>query len=682
MNKNIKILVLALMLITTPAIADDKIEIRGTVYTVDTDNIKKPTWDAQSFAGFYYDIKSDISSEIMSIDRTVNSLQSSKTISEGELTYTTQPIEVLFKSYEKESVLTEGKSTYSIMGWQAEKWVALNGKPNKIAKLIYEMNKDDKITLKPGETWSLGNGYTLRINAIDARTTPRQVWVTLKKDDKIIDEGIAQAPGSSKIIDKQKAVYTSTKTILGESDTLLFSVYVDTIFSGTASDMVQFKYAWLIDENTAKEIKSGDKFGVFEVTSTGDSIVLENTNTVSLSPNNDVTLMGNMKFKVADNSNLRFYPYVEHIEPGTYEIRGKVTDSVYTWDAQSFAGFFYDIKNNQKTETLQTEVIIAKALPAGRLIYETSPVDVEYKSFSSRGIKVDEKSTYSVIGWQAEKWIALNDKANKIAKLTYEMDKDDKITLKPNAVWNLGNDYTLVINAIDARTTPRQVWVTFRKGDIIIDEGVIQSSGTKMEDKEKAVYTVTRTILGDSDVLMFSVYVDTIFSGTQSDMVQFKYAWLIDENTAKEIKTSDTFGVFEVTRSDSDKLKLKNKNSVSLSKNSETTLMGNMKFKVADSDTLRYYPMVEVNVGNEEVKPIITPNVTKPTPKVTNIKDNGTATITGESTHTKTTTPIETPETGDISGSTTDETETPSTPGFGIIFGILGLLFVVRLSRY
>ena len=54
---------------------------------------------------------------------------------------------------------------YPLVGWKAEKWIAVNGVANKIAKLAFEMDKEDKKTLTTGETWSLGSGYELTINA-------------------------------------------------------------------------------------------------------------------------------------------------------------------------------------------------------------------------------------------------------------------------------------------------------------------------------------------------------------------------------------------------------------------------------------------------------------------------------------------------------------------------------------
>jgi hypothetical protein len=167
----------------------------------------------------------------------------------------TQVTPVDFKVWEKEGLDVSGKGIheYYIVDWQGEKWIAIKGKPNKLAKLVMEMRIEDRKTIMTGETWSLGSGYELTIDNISAKTSPKQVWFTLKKDGTVIDKGIGQAPQSS--ADKEKAVYYRTKTILGESDVLFFTIYVYNIFSGATTDAVQFKYAWLIDDTTAKEIK-------------------------------------------------------------------------------------------------------------------------------------------------------------------------------------------------------------------------------------------------------------------------------------------------------------------------------------------------------------------------------------------------------------------------------------------
>ncbi len=333
MTKRILAVALAVMMLlivaypVNAAVQTTKLSVRGSVYNQTPDAI--PTWNAQTFPGFYYDLKYNRETEKLNFTRNLSDYASNRSIPKNGLIYNTTKTPVDFKAYEKQGVNVSGAgiTSYKLVGWQAEKWIAIKDKANKIARLAFEMGKEDKKTLTTGETWSLGAGYELTINAIDARTNPRQVWFTLKKDGAIVDEGIGQAPQSTSVGDKEKAVYYKTKTIMGESDALLFTVYVDTIFSGATSDMVQFRYGWLIDESSAKEIKSADKFGVFEVRSANaEYIMLDNENSVSLSSNTETTLMGEIKFRIADDSNvLRLYPKVDYViaeGPPTNETTG------------------------------------------------------------------------------------------------------------------------------------------------------------------------------------------------------------------------------------------------------------------------------------------------------------------------------------------------------------------------
>jgi S-layer protein (TIGR01567 family) len=329
MTKRILTVALAVLMLLTVTFAASAqtevttVKVRGSVADARINDSGQMDWNYQNFAGFFYDLKNNVSTEHMFVDPTVdakaaiNLLNTSRTIPEKALIYTTNPAQIEFKMHEQKNVTTgpaPSSATYGVVGWQAEKWVAINNVGNKIAKLVFEMDKDDKKTLTSGETWSLGAGYELTINAVDARATPRQVWFTLKKDGAIVDEGIGQGSTTG---NEQNAVYFKTKTILGESNALLFTVFVDSIFSGATSDMVQFRYAWLIDESTAKQISGSDQYGAFEVTQASkDGIAMSNKNTVSLSQNSETTLMGNLNFKIADDANLRFYPKVAYVITG------------------------------------------------------------------------------------------------------------------------------------------------------------------------------------------------------------------------------------------------------------------------------------------------------------------------------------------------------------------------------
>ncbi|MDP2845675.1 MAG: S-layer protein domain-containing protein, partial [Candidatus Methanoperedens sp.] len=135
---------------------------------------------------------------------------------------------------------------------QAQPYVAVKGKAKKLAKLVIEQGNatSEKKSLTIGETWDVGNGWTVQAQSIDARAFPRQVWLVLskdgiKKDDKVIAQGQAYA-------------YIE-KSFAGESDVPLFVTYVDSVFAGATSDMVQFRYTWAIDTSVT-EIKSADVF--------------------------------------------------------------------------------------------------------------------------------------------------------------------------------------------------------------------------------------------------------------------------------------------------------------------------------------------------------------------------------------------------------------------------------------
>jgi S-layer protein (TIGR01567 family) len=678
MTKKIMAVVLAVLMLLTialpasAAVQVSTLKVRGQVFSAPEDNNATLSWDAQSFAGFFYDLKDNKKTEYLNISGpNLSQLNVSRSIADKNLTYATGKAMVDFKVYEKETLKVINNSEfygaqYPIVGWRAEKWIAVKGNANKLTKLAFEMGKEDKKTLTSGETWALGSGYELTINAVDARASPRQVWFSLKKDGALIDDGISS----------EKNVYYKTQTIMGESDSLLFAVYVDRIFSGSASDMAQFKYAWLTDAGSAMQIETSDTFDAFKVKEAGqNSIVLENDGAVSLSKNTNVKLLGNIGFEIADSNELRFYPYVEYTTPGTYEMRGRVfsndTDTgLVNWSAQSFAGFFYDIKNNKKTEYLNISETIeqlngTRSIADKNLTYATGKAMVDFKVYEKETLKVINNSEfygaqYPIVGWRAEKWIAVKGNANKLTKLAFEMGKEDKKTLTSGETWALGSGYELTINAVDARASPRQVWFSLKKDGALIDDGI---------SSEKNVYYKTQTIMGESDSLLFAVYVDRIFSGSASDMAQFKYAWLTDASSAMQIETSDTFDAFKVKEAGQNSIVLENDGAVSLSKNTDVKLLGDMGFKIADSDTLRFYPKVDYIVGNET-----TPSGTG----TATVK--GTAKATTNVTSNKTVEPTLPPTVKPTEQATTKPTTAPTTvPGFEAAFAIAGLLAVAYI---
>jgi S-layer protein (TIGR01567 family) len=166
-----------------------------------------------------------------------------------------------------ESSNPRGDCGYYIEGWMAEEYVAIDGNADELCKLMVEFEDDDKKTLVVGEEWDLGGGFALVANQIDLEGD--KVWFSLKKDGRELDNEVAST-GST---DKQDRVYTYTADIGNEEDIPVFSCYVDAVFRGTDSNIVQVMYVFLIDDDVL-EIDTSDTYGSMEVmTASSDRIV-------------------------------------------------------------------------------------------------------------------------------------------------------------------------------------------------------------------------------------------------------------------------------------------------------------------------------------------------------------------------------------------------------------------------
>jgi hypothetical protein len=75
-----------------------------------------------------------------------------------------------------------------------------------------------RITLAVGESWNIGDGWSVQAQAIDAKATPKQIWLILYRNENKLDD-----------------------RVLPEGETYnynnIFSVKIASIYAGTVSDM-------------------------------------------------------------------------------------------------------------------------------------------------------------------------------------------------------------------------------------------------------------------------------------------------------------------------------------------------------------------------------------------------------------------------------------------------------------
>jgi S-layer protein (TIGR01567 family) len=319
-----------MLLVIIPAnatIQTTSVEVRGTVANetsiaggfnlsnANMGSMDSPVWTPLSFSGFYYDNDYGFGAENLEI-LSINE----RTIPKDNLIYTTYGqsttlgvVDYVFEGNAQDAIsnglekfesgqMGPDDGTYTIVGWLGGDYVGIKNKPNKLAKLILEQDSSEKETLATGETWEIGEGWNLTAQSIDSRTTPRQALFVLSKD------GIEK---DSKIIPQGKVYTYIEKNIGGESDVPLFVTYIDSVFAGSTSDIVQLKYTWVIDTSIT-EIKSGDTYGIFKVDGTDPIIEFKNDAPITLNKAATIDLMGEFKFQVADNDELRIYPLVEY----------------------------------------------------------------------------------------------------------------------------------------------------------------------------------------------------------------------------------------------------------------------------------------------------------------------------------------------------------------------------------
>jgi S-layer protein (TIGR01567 family) len=218
---------------------------------------------------------------------------------------------------------------YFAMGWQGQKYVALNGTVDRLTRIIIEQEASENKTLGVGESWDVGDGWTLKVNSIDVNAIPRQVNLTLskdgiKKEDRIVTSGTVDA----------KPIYTYVEpAIAGETDAPLFVTYVNSVFLDGATAKVKFKYTWAVS-TTVTRIWSSDTYGVFKDASIDNSnhiLSLKNTDVaINLTRNSTQNLMGNLAFRVEDTSNLRFYPTIIAPTATNVTITSPVPNSYFT----------------------------------------------------------------------------------------------------------------------------------------------------------------------------------------------------------------------------------------------------------------------------------------------------------------------------------------------------------------
>ena len=153
------------------------VAIRGSV----VDGNGTYEYDYTSFAGFWYDLDKNRSSEVMTVNVT-----GERTIAEKDLVYncTRQ-----FVSYKNDD-LNGTYGGYYIIGFMAEKYICYDDNTDELVKLLIEWGKSDDLVLSMDDPMELPEGYMMKVQEIDLEGG--KCVMAFFKDDERLDTEIVE----------------------------------------------------------------------------------------------------------------------------------------------------------------------------------------------------------------------------------------------------------------------------------------------------------------------------------------------------------------------------------------------------------------------------------------------------------------------------------------------------------
>lgn len=281
------------------------VEVRGMLYDTGSTACENISWDFRTFTGFIYPINkypnfNNSSGERLSfVDKGGNpaigkSSPTACTIDKGELVYSVKQFPDKYKVHSEESDISKVTFYYTIPLF-GKTYCAIDNDATHLGRIIYtKKNSEDRRVFKEGETWDIAGGYSLQLVAVDIEG--KKCYLTLNKNGKEIDSGVISTDKTNN--DK---IFTANATFGDGSEHTYFVTFVDSVFSGQTDNFAVLKYTWLLDKDKTFEVRSGDEYGLFEVSeATANNLILTNKNTIKLDIDGITYFTDDWYFKTSD----------------------------------------------------------------------------------------------------------------------------------------------------------------------------------------------------------------------------------------------------------------------------------------------------------------------------------------------------------------------------------------------
>ena len=284
------------------------------------------------------------------------------------------------------------------------------------------------------------------------------------------------------------------------------------------------------------------------------------------------------------------------------EIRGQVANSDFEWNAQNFAGFYYDIDKDLGTEKISTYVTYGKLEEPNGVVYTTT---VQVNNF-----EFEDWGSYNIIGFMGKKYFAgyaEDENADYSSQILFResidensladeqlqtilMDSDMATTMTAGQPLKLAEDYVLAIKYIDSNG----MLVELTKNGEAVDSKVMMPSkdGATMADK---TYLYRRDAGEQKGLVIIAVHFKNAVAIQNQTVATVDGIWQISD-APTQVKVDTEYGKMRIASVSAETIVMDNKdNSIALSKNKDTGLFGDIRIKTANQDVideanlLRYY---------------------------------------------------------------------------------------------
>jgi S-layer protein (TIGR01567 family) len=455
------------------------------------------------------------------------------------------------------------------------------------------MDSDKETIIMPGVPLKLAEGYELAIKYIDNNG----MFLELTRNGEIIDSKIFSQLNAHSGMAYETYYYRKD---IGETKGIItIAVHFKNALTIGNKTMVTVDGLWQLSDVPVDVSENTGYDKMIIQTVDASSITMNNEdNDITLGRNEEISLMPGVSIKTADSDNLRYYIYKEVTEPGTYELRGSVATDTKTWTADDFAGFYYDIDDDIKTEELTAIVTDGKLAEPDGVTYTTTAMadDFEFEDWGK----------CNVIGFMGEKYFAGyihtadstddilfedSDEDNPLSDeqlLRILMDSDAETIIMPGAPLRLAEGFELAIKYIDSNG----MFLELTKNGEAINSKILSPSNAYAGMADKTFYY--RKDIGETNGLItIAVHFKNALTIGNQTMATVDGLWQlsdapvdVSENTEYDKMTIQTVDDTSITMNNED-------NDITLSRNKEISLMPGISIKTADSDDLRYYIFTE-----------------------------------------------------------------------------------------